>query len=526
MSQQLDYLIKNATIVDGTGAAPYRGVVGIKDGRIALVEQENRPLRADRAIDARGLHLTPGFIDTHASTGFGFFFPHAADHKLYQGITTEIFGNCGTSPAPIGPLLTDKMHELAADLGFEFNWRSLGEYFTIIENIGLQFNVGSLAGHSTLRGGYVHDWNRTTAEELAAMQADMTAAMRDGALGLSTGLIYAPGCFATTDEIVELARIAARRGGVYASHMRDERDKLEEAIEETLTIGQQAGIDVLVSHLKAAERRNFGKIPAVLGRLEAYNRSAAGQAKIDVYPYTAVSTKLRAFIPKELLAGGIEKLPQVLQQEGTEEKIAAHIEAKGYDLSQMLFISADHPQWAGKDLQAIAALEGWSLARTMREILQRDTEVWIVYFCIDRADMDAAILWPQAMICTDSWSHPINAPRHIGVPHPRSYGAFTQYLYDYVIDRPLLTIEEAVRKITFLPASFFRLAGCGRIAEGMVADVVLLNMAEVQPRATYTEPMQLSAGTEWVWVNGRAVIEGGAINDERPGQVLKNSTIY
>ena len=522
MNDMLDYLIVNSTIVDGSGNEPYVGTVGILNNKISFVEKSGFNQPAKKTIDAEGLFLTPGFIDTHASTGFGFFFPHAADHKLYQGITTEIFGNCGTSPAPIGPLLEEKMYSLADDLGFPFNWRSLAEYFSKLEDIGLQFNVANLTGHSTLRAGEVKDWNNINKKELSAMKKAMEQSMQQGALGLSTGLIYAPGCFAETEEVVELAKIAASYGGVYASHMRDERDKLAEAVEETLTIGEQAGINVLVSHLKSAEKRNFGKISTILQRLEAYNNSHTTQAKIDVYPYTAVSTKLRAFVPKDLLAEGIDKVPQRLKRPAVEKEIESYIDKKGYDLSQMLFISNDHPQWEGKSIAEIAEVEHWSLAKTIIEILSRDTEVWIVYFCIYEADMDAAVCWPNAMICTDSWSHPINSPHKIGIPHPRSYGAFTQFIYDYVKVKKLLSFQEAIRKITSMPANYFALPDRGLIAPGKIADLNLINFAKLKPNATYTDPLRLSDGVEWVWVNGTAIIEASIINETKPGVIIKN----
>ena len=522
MSEILDFLIVNAIIVDGNGGEPYHGSVGIINDRITLVQEGLVENEAKKVVDAKGLYITPGFIDTHASTGFGFFFPHAADHKLYQGITTEIFGNCGTSPAPIGPLLDAKMAEIADTLGFSYDWQSLEEYFNRLEEVGLQFNVANLTGHSTLRAGSVKDWNNIQPEELETMKQAMRTSMEDGALGLSTGLIYAPGCFAETDEVVELAKIAAEHGGVYASHMRDERDKLTDAIEETLTIGEQAGINVLVSHLKSAEKRNYGKIPAVIKRLEEFNKTHTTQAKIDVYPYTAASTKLRAFIPKQLLEGGIENIPTRLKASGTEQEIEGYIEEKAYDLSQMMFISNDHSQWVGKSIADIAEIESWSLAKTMIEILTLDTEVWIIYFCIDEADMDAAICWPNAMICTDSWSYPINAPQKIGSPHPRSYAAFTLFIYDYVKIKQLLSLPEAIRKITSMPADYFNIPDRGRVEEGRIADLVLIDMQKLKPNATYTDPLQLSDGTEYVWVNGVIIIENGKINEKKPGVILKN----
>ena len=518
----LDYLIIDASVIDGTGSSPVRKNIGILDDKIIDLEGVSEP-EARTVINGSGLVLAPGFIDTHASTGFGFFFPHAADHKQFQGITTEIFGNCGTSPGPIGHLLVNKMHELANDLGFEFDWRSLGEYFDRLVETGIQFNVATLTGHSTLRSGEVEDWNNINPDELDRMKELMEQSMIDGSLGLSTGLIYAPGCFAETSEVVDLARIASSHGGVYASHMRDERDKLEEAIEETLTIGRDAGINVLVSHLKSAEKRNFGKIGWVIDRLEQFNAEEKTTAKIDVYPYTAVSTKLRAFIPKEILADGIENVPARLNQPGSEELIAGYIDEKGYDLTNMLFISNDHPEWEGKNIAEIGELEDWTVARTMKEILIRDTEVWIIYFCIDQADMDKAITWPNAMICTDSWSHPINAPKRIGIPHPRSYGAFTQYLFDYVKTKKLLTLEEAIRKITSLPAEYFNLPKRGRIEDGYYADLVLFDLDKLKPNATYTHPLELSDGMVHVWVNGKLIIQHGVINELRPGRVLRGT---
>ena len=520
----LNFLIKNALIYDGSGNKPFLGSIGIKNDLIYRVYSNLDELpQAHSIINAKGLVLTPGFIDTHASTGFGYFYPHAADHKLYQGITTEIVGNCGTSPAPIDEYLMPTMHKLAKELAFDFNWKTLGEYFDIIEKIGVQFNVATLTGHSTLRGGALKEWTLVSESENNQMQSSMLASMNDGSLGLSTGLIYAPGCFADTNEIIELAKIAKQNGGIYASHMRDERDKLEEAIEETLTIGENAHINVLVSHLKSAEKRNFGKVKNVLNRLDEYNLTHEEQAKIDVYPYTAVSTKLRAFIPKRFLEGGLEEVKNRLDSSEVVNEIANYIIERDYDLSQMLIISNEYSEWEGKTVQKIANEFKWSLAETMCEILKRDTEMWIVYHCIDQVDIDDAITWKNAMICTDSWSHPINAPKRIGVPHPRSYGAFTEFIYYYVLQKQMLTFEEAVRKVTSMPAIYFNLHKRGVIKEGYKADLVLFKLEEIKPMATYTNPCELSKGVEHLWVNGTQIISSGVINNTKPGEVLRNS---
>ncbi|MEM7374949.1 MAG: amidohydrolase family protein, partial [Bacteroidota bacterium] len=378
----LDYLIKGATVCTGLHEPAKQWNVGIQQDRIVLFEQADACPPAETIIDAEGLILAPGFIDPHASTGFGYFFPKAADHKLYQGITTEIFGNCGTSPGPIGPELLPTMNKIADEMGFPFDWRSLAEYFDRIEE-RLQFNIATLVGHSTLRGGHMKDWKQLEAQSLDEMKQALAEAMDEGALGLSTGLIYAPGCFAELEEIIDLAKVVAQKGGIYASHIRDERNNVEEAISEALTIGEGAQIPVLISHLKAAEKQNWGKIPAILQQIEAYNSKHPDlQARVDVYPYTAVSTKLRAFVPNYLLKDGIANIPQKLENPQARIDIANWIEERDYDLSRMMIISDEYEEYAAKTVTHIAQEQGLSMGDTIAEILTKSTETWIVYHCI------------------------------------------------------------------------------------------------------------------------------------------------
>lgn len=516
----LDFLIKNAKVCTGRLEKAVRRDVGIRADRIVLIDPAEASPPAEQTIDAEGLLLAPGFIDPHASTGFGYFFPNAADHKLYQGITTEIFGNCGTSPAPIGPHLMDTMERLSREIGFPFDWTSTEEYFDRIAE-KLQFNIATLIGHSTLRGGNMEDWKSLQPTELEQMTAAMEQAMEEGSIGFSTGLIYAPGCFAGLEEIVELAKVAARKGGVYASHIRDERNELEAAVKEALTISERAQVRTLISHLKAAEQQNWGKIPKVLQQIEAFNESHPDlQAAVDVYPYTAISTKLRAFIPNYILKDGIENIAKKLQKAEVLKDIADWIVARDYDLRQMMIISDEFAEYFGKTVAQIAEEQVLSAAETMAQILTKSTETWIVYHCIDQADIDAAVLWDKAMICTDSWSYPINAPQSIGQPHPRSYGAFTTYLERYVLQLKKLSWEEAIHKITYLPAQFFQLKQRGEIAENHYADLVLLDPNRVKANATYTQPRSLSDGVKYLWVNGTLVIEEEKIRDKQPGRIL------
>ncbi len=518
----LDFYIKNATICTGKKEAARIGNLGITADKIACIHYHDEDFTKPEAkviIEAEGLLLTPGFIDPHASTGFGFFFPKAANHKLYQGITTEIFGNCGTSPAPIGPHLDKTMERLSEEIGFPFEWRTTAEYFDKIE-ANLQFNIATLVGHSTLRAGNMEDWHNLTPTQLEQMKSELKQALKEGALGLSTGLIYAPGCFAEMQEIVELVKVVGENGGVYASHIRNERDKLEEAVEEALMIGKKAGVRTLISHIKAAEKENWGKIPQVLKLIEKYNATSDLKAACDVYPYTAVSTKLRAFIPKELLQDGIAALGEKMELEATITAIAEWIKRKDYDLSQMLIISDDLDLYYNKTIAAIAKEFAISEALAMARVLAASTETWVVYHCIAQSDIDAAVLWSNSMICTDSWSYPINAPESIGQPHPRSYGAFTEYLERYVIQEELLSWEEAIHKITYLPAEFFQLKNRGLIAEGYFADLLLLNPEEVKANATYIAPRELSSGVVDLWVNGGHLIQNGEMQDSTSGKVL------
>ncbi|HAA16649.1 MAG TPA: hypothetical protein DCE41_35045 [Cytophagales bacterium] len=516
----LDYIITNASVCTGLKEPAKQLPVGIDGDKIVVLDAQAPLPEARQTVDGTGMILAPGFIDPHASTGFGYFFPNAADHKLYQGITTEIFGNCGTSPAPIGPHLESTMERLSEDIGFPYDWKTTSEYFDRIED-KLQFNIATLVGHSTLRHGYMDDWNELRDGQLESMKGELKKAIDEGALGFSTGLIYAPGCFAEMDELVELAKIVADHGGVYASHIRDERNHVEEAVTEALTISERAGVRTLISHLKAAEKQNWGKIPKVLKQIEEFNAKHPDMpAAVDVYPYTAISTKLRAFIPKHYLQDGIAQVPDKLRKPEAVEEIANYIVERDYDLDLMLIISDEYEEYAAKTVAAIAQEQHISEAQAIADMLIKSTETWIVYHCINQDDIDAAVLWPNSMICTDSWSYPINAPKTIGQPHPRSYGAFTEFLERFVLNLKALGWEEAIHKITYLPADMFKLEGRGQIADGYFADLVLLNPKTLKANATYMAPKSLSDGVEYLWVNGQLVIAEREIRQSNPGKVL------
>ncbi|MEE8525107.1 MAG: D-aminoacylase [Thermoanaerobaculia bacterium] len=516
----LDILIENATVFDGEGAEPRRLAVGIRGDRIAYVG-DDLTAAAEERIDARGLFLCPGFIDTHASTGLGYTLPRAGDNKLFQGVTTEIIGNCGTSTGPIGPLLVPTMEGLAEEIGFTFDWRSLGEWLERVEDYGLPFNIGTFVGHSTLRAGLCSDHQEVSGREIEEMCTLLDRAGRDGALGLSTGLVYAPGSFAETAEIIELAKVAARHGGIYVSHIRDERQDLEASIEETFDIARGAELPILISHLKSAERLNWGKIPRVIAMVEAA-REEGLKINFEVYPYPAVSTKLRTFIPKALMADGVEAMVEKLRGDAWRRRATAWLVERGTDFDAMRLITESLEGAGGRSLAEIAATRGTTPADAAVDVLLSDPDAWIVYHCIDEGDMDAAILWSDSIICSDSWSYPVNAPRQIGNPHPRTFGAFTRFLERYAL-AGRLPFGHAIRKITSYPADWLGLRGRGRIAEGCFADLVLLDPAAVKEKATFEDPRQYSEGTERVWVNGTLMLADGEVWRRSPGRVLRSS---
>ena len=515
----LKYLINNATVYDGDSPEPQRLSVGIENDVIAYLGEPLNGSAAVTTIDGSGLFLCPGFIDTHASTGYGYMLPNAGDNKLYQGVTSEIIGNCGTSPAPVGDLLIAEMNQKSQQIGFLFNWRELGEWFSLVEEYGLPFNSGTYVGHSTLRAGICHDAQQVTPAEIDQMCIMLEQAMQDGALGLSTGLVYAPGSFAKTGEIIELAKISRKYGGIYVSHIRDERQNLVNSIEEAIEISEKADIAVLVSHLKSAEKPNWGNIPKVIAMITAA-RARDIKISFEVYPYPAVSTTLRTFIPKAILSDGLDSMVARLKTDEWRQHSVDWLESRETDYAAMMLITESMPGAQGKSIRQYAEERRQAPGEMVIDLLLSDPEAWIVYHCISESDMDAAIMCPYSIVCSDSWSYPVNAPNPIGNPHPRTYGAFTRFLERYALKNQRLSFGDAINKISSFPADWINIPRRGRIREGYFADLTLLNPGEVKEKATFQEPRQFSEGTKYCWVNGTMMIENGTLLEKLPGKII------
>ncbi len=500
---RFDVLVRGGTVVDGTGAARRRADVGIRGGRIAEVGLLPDATAAT-VIDATGHIVAPGFIDVH--THADELADHAAaEHFVRMGVTTVIAGNCGGSPVDVGAA------------------------FTTIRAAGAAVNFASFVGHNSVRAAVMGSARRApTADELAKMEALVATAMRDGAVGFSTGLQYVPGTYAATDEIVALAKVAARSGGVYASHMRNEGTELEAAVAETLAIGREARIAVQVSHLKVDAPSRWGASARALAMIDAA-RASGQQVLADQYLYDAASSNLGIRFPSWALEGGQPAINTRLDDDATwariKEEMRKLIRERGlenYSFARIANYPADTtlngltiPEVAqkvkgSKDLDA--------QFETMRVML-RAGGASMVYQFMAEDDITRILKHPMVAIASDSGLNTIG----VGVPHPRGYGNAVRALGRYVREMRVITLEDAVRKMTSLPASQFGFADRGVIAQGKAADLVIFDAATVTDRATYDRPHQYPDGVAFVLVNGVTVVAKGAQTPARPGQIVKSA---
>lgn len=502
-AQNFDLLIRNARIVDGTGNPWFRADVGIRDGRIAAVERGGLD-GATKVIEAQGLVLAPGFIDVHTHIETNILRIPEADNFLFDGVTTAITGNCGGSALP------------------------LSEFFERLEETRIGLNVASLIGHNTIRNKVLGSDNvQPTPEQLQQMRQLVTDAMAEGAVGLSTGLIYLPGLFAKTPEVVVLAEVAARQGGVYATHMRHERtDGILAAVDEALYIGEAAGLPVQISHLKVGQ--GFpGLDQQVLARIDAA-RANGLEVTADQYPYAASSTTLATILPDWAVAGGDSAIRERLTSPESRRRIAAEIRAAmekagRTDLEYIAIASHDpEPAIHGKRVPQITAARGRqpgleSDIETVLDLLANPGRTSVIYHSWSEPGVELILRHPAVAVASDGG---VQKPGPL-VPHPRSYGTNARVLGLYTREKGLLRLEEAVRKMTSLPARTFRLHDRGLVLPGYAADLVLFDPQRVGDLATYDEPHQYSEGFVHVLVNGVPVIENGQRTSARPGQVLR-----
>jgi N-acyl-D-amino-acid deacylase len=531
-NSKFDLVIANGHIVDGTGSPWYSGDVGIRDGRIAAIGNLKDAPRS-RTVDAHGMVVAPGFIDMLGQSELTILVDPRLPSKIYQGITSEITGE-GGSPAPLNAAIIQADHDSYEHYHITPDWRTLREYFARIEKQGMGVNLASYVGATQVRRMVLGDEDKQpTPAQLEQMKELVRQAMRDGAVGVSTSLEYAPAPYAKTEELIALAGEASPFGGIYATHMRSEGDAVMAGIDEALRIGREGHIPVEIWHLKVAGKTNFGRMPEVVAKINAA-RLAGADVTADTYAYTAWSNSFSAIVPPWVHDGGDAKMVERLKDPALRARIRKEMETSSTEWdnewdelpgAQAILISAvDNPALVslqGKTIAEIAKQWGKDPIDTIFDFLIQDPGAEIVAFGMSEPDVVLALQQPWVSVDNDSSGTEPEGILGEEHPHPRAYGTFPRILRKYVREEKKLTLEDAIRKFSALPAQRLRLTDRGVLKAGMWADVVVFDPATVRDLATFENPNQLSQGMEYVLVNGVPVIDQGKMTGAKPGRVLR-----
>lgn len=528
-----DLLLRGGRIVDGTGNPWFQADVGIRGDRIAAIGRlDGAP--AKRTLDVAGLVVAPGFIDMLGQSEYTVLVDPRLPGKTLQGITTEVTGE-GGSVGPMTPYSARQIVAGLADFGIAIDWTDHASYFRLVEKKGTAINFAHMVGAAQVREAVLEGANRPpTPEELARMKALVERAMEQGAWGLSSSLIYPPGIFAETAELVELAKIAARHGGIYATHIRNEADRLLPALDEAATIAREAGIPVEIWHLKSAGRPNWGRMAEAVRAIESY-RGRGIDMTADIYPYPASMTGLAAGLPPTASEGGVDGLLRRLRDPDEREKIRAEIENptpghenlyRGTGGAEGVLIAGVRTEanrkYQGKRLSEVAALRGVDPITAMFDLLVEENGVVdTVYFSMSEEDVRLAMIQPWVSFNCDAAGVTPDGPLGRSMTHPRAYGSFPRILGRYVRDEKILRLEDAIRKMTSLAAGRLGLQDRGLLRPGFYADVTVFDPGAVIDRATFEDPHRYSEGVLHVLVNGQPVVEGGKPTGRLPGRVLR-----
>ncbi len=527
-----DVIIKNGKVIDGAGNPWFKADVGIDRQKISAIGRLSTE-KASKIIDADGLVVSPGFIDMHSHSDLVLLVNPKAESKIKQGITTEVIGNCGESAAPLNDLMKEEIRKtepLIEEAKLQLDWSTMKDYLNRLGRQGVAVNIVPLVGHANLRVCTMGFVDRSpTKTELEEMKKRLAQAMEEGAFGISTGLIYPPGCYAKTDELVELSRVVASYGGIYASHIRDEGEKLIESVKETIEIGEEAGLPVEISHHKARGKANWGKVKESLKMIEDV-RGRGKDITCDVYPYVAASTVLSAMLPQWAYEGGTEKLVKRLTDAETRDRLSREMREESPDRASLLGANRwdftqiarckNHPDFEGKTISEIAQMKHIDPFELVFDLLIDDASISVVRFLMCEDDVCTVLRHPVSMIGTDGWAVAPYGVLSEGKPHPRSYGSFPRVLGKYVREERILTLENAIRKMTSLPAQKLGLRDRGIIREGMRADITIFNPETITDRATYQNPHQYPDGIEYVIVNGKTAVRDRGHTGALAGRVM------
>ncbi|MEI8344185.1 MAG: D-aminoacylase [Candidatus Moraniibacteriota bacterium] len=523
-----DIIIKNGTIIDGTGTPKFVGDVAITEEKIRFIgDLHNEHAKVE--IDAAGKYVTPGFIDVnnHSDTYWRIFLDPALESLLHQGITTIIGGNCGSSLAPLANHEVIRGIQKWVDIKkVSFNWLSMKEFLNELQQKGLALNFGTLVGHGTLRRGLIGDEVRDISPaEMKLMKKMLTIAMKEGALGFSTGLVYTHAKLASSREIAELAEIVRKYNGVYTTHIRGEGSELIKAVEEAIRIASETGVRLQISHLKAMGKKNWALMEEALNLIETA-RTSGIDVHFDVYPYTSTGSVLYITLPDWATEGGRTMMLSRLKDEKTKRRIIKEMHANDFDYSKIIIsISALDKTLNRKSVVDLAQIQGKTVEEVIVDILiASDGQVVTMMDVLSEKNVDKGVLNPFSIISSNGSGYSLEHHKTGEMVHPRNFGAFPRVLAKYVRDRGVIGWEEAVYKMSGLPAKKFELSNRGILLEGNYADIVVFDPEKIQDLATVENPYQYSKGISCVLVNGQIALNSGKITDQRAGEVLRRKT--
>ncbi|HSW61939.1 MAG TPA: D-aminoacylase [Dissulfurispiraceae bacterium] len=523
-----DLLIANGQVIDGSGLTPKQMHVGITGDVITYVGPHEYP--AHQVIDAKGLAVAPGFIDTHAHSEFTLLADGSAEGKIAQGVTTEVNGNCGLSAAPLYGEYLERREADIDEYGITERWQNFSAYFKLLEQRGIALNFTTLCGHGNVRGSVVGYTDRpATADELAIMQDMVADAVRSGARGISTGLIYPPGIYATAEEVVAVTRTAVQtmkgRLAIYATHLRSEGDWLLESIDEAFDIGKKSGASVHISHLKTAGEENWHKIDAALAQIKAAFRTGM-LITADCYPYIASSTDLDTVLPKCVYDGGAAEEIARLQNSDTRRRILGELQLHPPQVWERIQVSKvihGHNEWMeGERFSAIAARLGKPPAEALLDVLiDEEARTRAIFFSMCEENLQRFLQLPYLMFGSDSAARSFSGVTAKGKPHPRGFGSFPRLLARYVREQNLMPLQNAIRRMTSVPAYTFGIEKRGTVRPGYFADIVVFDAYRIEDRADFRNPFQRPKGIVHVIVNGQTAMLDGELTGTRAGRILR-----
>ncbi len=528
-NKKFDLIITGGMVYDGLGNPGKAVDIAIRDDKIALIGENLGRNKAVRIIEVNGMAVSPGFIDMHTHTDIGLIANPLAESHIRQGITTEISGNCGSSPFPVADEVYEEMKKVVKDeYDIDLNWRDINGFFQRLEEKGIALNYVTLLGQGDLRGKVVGFNDQVaTPQEINQMKSILEENMKAGAWGLSTGLEYAPGSYAGTEEIIELCHVVAANQGIYATHMRDEGDRLLEAMDEVLQITRATGVSTQVSHFKIAYPRNWHKVDAAIGKLEKA-RDEGFSILADRYPYIAGSTGLSIYFPLWARQGTTKDFIARLKDPVLDEKLRSYSKLQEEKIGTwenilICSVSTDkNRHLEGKNILEAAAEAGKDTYDFIRDLLiEEENQVGMISFMMKEENLQRILAHPMVSVGSDGSAVAPYGVLHKGKPHPRFYGTFPRVLGKYVREEKIMTLPEAIRKITSAAADKFGFTGRGRISEGYFADLVVFDPDRIIDRATWKDPHQYPEGIEYVVVNGKVAVEGGETTGALPGRILK-----